>query len=161
MISAASHTHESSARIDIGAFELQTVATPNLPGDYNGNQNVDAADFVIWRKTMGAAWTNTREPTATAAVSRRCRLRRVARQLRRTVSRLGRHRRSQSNQPAPTMQPANRKYCTQRLSVVRSICRIRPPAFGKIGFARRLSDTQRAYARGPLTSMTAMRPSWR
>ena len=40
--------------IDIGAFELQTVATPELPGDYNGNHAVDAADFVIWRKTKGA-----------------------------------------------------------------------------------------------------------
>ncbi len=40
--------------IDIGAFELQTVATPALPGDYNGSQRVDAADYVIWRKTKGA-----------------------------------------------------------------------------------------------------------
>ena len=40
--------------IDIGAFELQTVATPELPGDYNRSQSVDAADFVIWRKTKGA-----------------------------------------------------------------------------------------------------------
>ena len=40
--------------IDIGAFELQTVATPELPGDYNGNHSVDAADYVVWRKTKGA-----------------------------------------------------------------------------------------------------------
>lgn len=40
--------------IDIGAYELQTVATPELPGDYNGNHSVDAADYVIWRKTKGA-----------------------------------------------------------------------------------------------------------
>jgi hypothetical protein len=40
--------------IDIGAFELQTVATPELLGDYNGNHSVDAADYVIWRKTKGA-----------------------------------------------------------------------------------------------------------
>jgi hypothetical protein len=39
---------------DIGAFELQTVATPDLRGDYNGNHVVDAADFVVWRKTIGA-----------------------------------------------------------------------------------------------------------
>jgi hypothetical protein len=37
--------------IDIGAFELQTVTTPESPGDYNGNHSVDAADYVIWRKT--------------------------------------------------------------------------------------------------------------
>jgi hypothetical protein len=39
---------------DIGAFEVQTVAAPALPGDYNGNHFVDAADYVVWRKTMGA-----------------------------------------------------------------------------------------------------------
>ncbi len=39
---------------DIGAFEVQTVAAPELPGDYNGNHVVDAADYVVWRKTMGA-----------------------------------------------------------------------------------------------------------
>jgi hypothetical protein len=25
------------------------VAAPGLPGDYNGNGNVDAADYVVWR----------------------------------------------------------------------------------------------------------------
>jgi hypothetical protein len=39
-------------RADIGAFELQTVNSPALPGDYNGNHRVDAADYVIWRKTL-------------------------------------------------------------------------------------------------------------
>jgi hypothetical protein len=39
---------------DIGAFELQTVAAPELPGDYNGNHGVDAADYVLWRKNLGA-----------------------------------------------------------------------------------------------------------
>jgi hypothetical protein len=36
--------------IDIGAFELQT---PELAGDYNRNGTVDAADYVVWRKTLG------------------------------------------------------------------------------------------------------------
>jgi hypothetical protein len=39
---------------DIGAFELQTSVGPALPGDYNGNQVVDGADYVVWRKTLGA-----------------------------------------------------------------------------------------------------------
>ncbi|HVT30107.1 MAG TPA: choice-of-anchor Q domain-containing protein [Lacipirellulaceae bacterium] len=38
---------------DIGAFELQTVVVPALPGDYNANDFVDAADYVVWRKTIG------------------------------------------------------------------------------------------------------------
>jgi hypothetical protein len=40
---------------DIGAFELQTVVGPDLPGDYNDNETVDAADYVIWRKTYGTS----------------------------------------------------------------------------------------------------------
>jgi hypothetical protein len=43
--------------VDIGAYELQTVATPNLAGDYDSNQTVDAADYVIWRKTKDATVT--------------------------------------------------------------------------------------------------------
>ena len=33
------------ARIDIGAFELQPIVSPALPGDYNQNGIVDAADY--------------------------------------------------------------------------------------------------------------------
>ena len=40
---------------DIGAFEVQTVSSPALLGDYNLNQEVDAADYVLWRKTQGEA----------------------------------------------------------------------------------------------------------
>jgi hypothetical protein len=39
-------------RIDIGAFELQPIA-PALPGDFNGDGTVDAADYVVWRKNNG------------------------------------------------------------------------------------------------------------
>jgi hypothetical protein len=39
-------------RIDIGAFEVQPVG-PALPGDYNEDDIVDAADYVVWRKTLG------------------------------------------------------------------------------------------------------------
>jgi hypothetical protein len=39
------------ARIDVGAFEAQ----PNpLPGDYNFNGTVDAADYTVWRNTLGS-----------------------------------------------------------------------------------------------------------
>jgi hypothetical protein len=37
--------------VDIGAFELQSA--PSLAGDYNGDGTVGAADYVVWRKTIG------------------------------------------------------------------------------------------------------------
>jgi hypothetical protein len=39
------------ARIDIGAYERQTIP-PALFGDYNRNGRVDGADYVVWRKTL-------------------------------------------------------------------------------------------------------------
>jgi hypothetical protein len=50
----AAHLRVVGGQADIGAFEIQTSAGPTLPGDYNGNQVVDAADYVVWRKTLGA-----------------------------------------------------------------------------------------------------------
>ncbi|HJQ80321.1 MAG TPA: choice-of-anchor Q domain-containing protein, partial [Lacipirellulaceae bacterium] len=38
--------------LDMGAFEAQSVLTNDLAGDYNGNGTVDAADYVVWRKTI-------------------------------------------------------------------------------------------------------------
>jgi hypothetical protein len=46
----------SGGRIDIGSFEVQ-LAGPALPGDYNQNGTVDAADYVVWRKTLGTSVT--------------------------------------------------------------------------------------------------------
>lgn len=46
-----------SAIVDIGAYELHAT-TPSLPtllGDYNLNSVVDAADYVLWRKTLGTS----------------------------------------------------------------------------------------------------------
>jgi hypothetical protein len=40
------------ARIDIGAFELQSIALASS-GDFNQNGRVDAADYVLWRNTKG------------------------------------------------------------------------------------------------------------
>ena len=42
----------SVARIDIGAYELQPKS---ILGDYNLNGTVDAADYVMWRKTLSAS----------------------------------------------------------------------------------------------------------
>jgi hypothetical protein len=44
-------TRVSGGRIDIGSFEVQVVG-PALPGDYNQNGTVDAADYVLWRNTL-------------------------------------------------------------------------------------------------------------
>ncbi|MEX2092400.1 MAG: choice-of-anchor Q domain-containing protein, partial [Pirellulales bacterium] len=42
------------ARIDIGAFEVQSVVVPpELLGDYNEDGAVDAADYTVWRDTLG------------------------------------------------------------------------------------------------------------
>lgn len=40
------------ARIDIGAYESQPDGTL---GDYNHNGTVDAADYIVWRKTLGTS----------------------------------------------------------------------------------------------------------
>ncbi|MGL4514596.1 MAG: choice-of-anchor Q domain-containing protein [Lacipirellulaceae bacterium] len=42
----------SGGRIDIGALELQAV-TPILPGDYNFDGAVNAADYTVYRDTLG------------------------------------------------------------------------------------------------------------
>jgi hypothetical protein len=43
---------QGGERIDIGAFEAQAVLAP-LMGDYNYDGAVDAADYVVWRHTLG------------------------------------------------------------------------------------------------------------
>jgi hypothetical protein len=40
--------------MDIGAFERQPIP-PAVFGDYNHNGLVDAADYVVWRKTSAPA----------------------------------------------------------------------------------------------------------
>ncbi|MEX2308381.1 MAG: hypothetical protein WD738_12340 [Pirellulales bacterium] len=39
-----------------------------LPGDYNGDGAVDAADYVVWRKNVGAATINNRDPSGMGPV---------------------------------------------------------------------------------------------
>jgi len=43
-------------QIDIGSFEAQTaVQPPELPGDYNVDGTVDAADYTVWRNALGTS----------------------------------------------------------------------------------------------------------
>jgi hypothetical protein len=39
--------------ISAGTYTSLLIAEPRLPGDYNDNGIVDAADYVVWRKTLG------------------------------------------------------------------------------------------------------------
>ncbi|MEX2317045.1 MAG: choice-of-anchor Q domain-containing protein [Pirellulales bacterium] len=44
----------SGSRVDVGAFEFHPAsAPPELPGDYNADHKVNAADYTIWRNTLG------------------------------------------------------------------------------------------------------------
>jgi hypothetical protein len=52
-----SYMRASNGVPDIGAFELQVAGGPALPGDYNGNSVVDAADYIVWRQTLNTAVT--------------------------------------------------------------------------------------------------------
>jgi uncharacterized protein YjbI with pentapeptide repeats len=49
--------NSNGPRIDIGAVELQPLP-PAFYGDYNDDHSVDAADYVVWRKTLGTTVSN-------------------------------------------------------------------------------------------------------
>jgi hypothetical protein len=40
--------------VDIVLIGLSVEAAPGLPGDYNGDMKVDAADYTVWRDNLGA-----------------------------------------------------------------------------------------------------------
>jgi hypothetical protein len=48
--------HESALITGGGLLNVATLPAMGVPGDYNGNGAVDAADYVLWRKNLG---TNT------------------------------------------------------------------------------------------------------
>jgi hypothetical protein len=50
----ASFSRVVASIADIGAFERQTPTGPTLPGDYNRDNVVNAADYVVWRKTLNS-----------------------------------------------------------------------------------------------------------
>ena len=52
----ATYARVAGGRLDIGAFEVQSVVVePALPGDYNQSGVVDAADYTVWRDTLGSS----------------------------------------------------------------------------------------------------------
>jgi hypothetical protein len=58
----------------VGIENLRLLGTlPGLPGDYNGNGVVDAADYVVWRKNLGGNASvfaaGSRDPANTGPVS--------------------------------------------------------------------------------------------
>jgi hypothetical protein len=60
---------------DLTGISVIVSTSEGLPGDYNGNGTVDAADYVVWRDTAGTpeqydAWrANFGRPTAAAATA--------------------------------------------------------------------------------------------
>jgi hypothetical protein len=47
---------------DLGAFETGAAA-PSLPGDYSGNNVVDMADYIVWRKYLNTSATLPNDST--------------------------------------------------------------------------------------------------
>ena len=58
-------THEW---VGIDDITVTGNVTPFWPGDYNVDGVVDAADYVVWRKNVGAATLNNRDPNGMGAV---------------------------------------------------------------------------------------------
>ncbi len=55
---------------NVANTSVDLIVTPNLPGDYNQNGAVDAADYTVWRDNLGASFAlPNRDPASTGAVS--------------------------------------------------------------------------------------------
>jgi hypothetical protein len=60
-------TIESNKRVPYGTKLTATLGGPNyLTGDYNGNGEADAADYVVWRHTFGQTGSEKIHPAADA-----------------------------------------------------------------------------------------------
>jgi hypothetical protein len=49
---------DAAALADLGWELVPLPPPPMVPGDYNGNGIVDAADYTVWRDTLGQTGTN-------------------------------------------------------------------------------------------------------
>lgn len=49
-------------------FNVEQLVTPGVVGDYNGDNVVNAADYVVWRKNIGASTLTHRDPENAGAV---------------------------------------------------------------------------------------------
>jgi hypothetical protein len=50
-------------------FEFQLSQLPPVPGDYNGNRVVDAADYILWRKTFGSRADHTADGSGDGVIT--------------------------------------------------------------------------------------------
>lgn len=54
----------------LNAMQIEAAAAPGIVGDYNGDQQVDAADYTVWRDHLGQTFDlPNRDPANTGAIS--------------------------------------------------------------------------------------------
>ena len=58
---------DPAVRGAVGHFSTYSVVAVGLAGDYNHDGIVDAADYIVWRDTLGQSLVPTSRPTATTA----------------------------------------------------------------------------------------------
>ena len=56
----------TSQGVQNGTINIPISFTVVLPGDYNDNNVVDAADYAVWRATLGQSVPTAQAPTAAA-----------------------------------------------------------------------------------------------
>jgi hypothetical protein len=50
------HQSSKDSEFYIRSLEIDGAAPPGVPGDYNSNGVVDAADYVVWRQHLGTSF---------------------------------------------------------------------------------------------------------